>query len=219
MSNDPEIPARDPLVPVVGAVIFASDEPVRPDEIAEALGEVDAVDVEKAIRELEQHCERNEIGLRLEWIAGGVQMATSSGVAESVRRFFRQRNKTRLSAAALETLAIVAYRQPATVPEIQAIRGKDPAAAIRGLLDKKLVRCMGRKKVVGSPMLYGTSREFLVHFGLNSLEDLPDIEDFEQFVEVLEARMPGIVADDDDDETIADAPVEPPPAVEPRGDA
>jgi segregation and condensation protein B len=207
MSNDPETPARDPLVPVVGAVIFASDEPVRPAEIAEALGDVESADVEKAIRELEAHCNRHDIGLRLEWIAGGVQMATSSGVAESVRRFFRQRNKTRLSAAALETLAIVAYRQPATVPEIQAIRGKDPAAAIRGLLDKKLVRCVGRKKVVGSPMLYGTSREFLVHFGLNSLEDLPAIEDFEHFVEVLEARQPDI------------APSEADGTLEQRGDA
>jgi segregation and condensation protein B len=105
-----------------------------------------------------------------------------------VRRFFQQRNRTRLSPAALETLAIVAYRQPVTGPEIQAIRGKDPGAALKGLLDKKLVRCLGRKKVVGSPLLYGTPREFLVHFGLNSLEDLPSIEDFDQFLEVLDAR-------------------------------
>lgn len=182
-------PAPDELVAVVGAVIFASDEPVQPKEIAAALGGVEVAEVEQAIARLETHCGKNSIGVHLEWIAGGVQMATSAAVAPWVRQFFRQRNRTRLSPAALETLAVVAYRQPVTMPEIQAIRGKDPTAAMRGLLERKLVRCLGRKKVVGNPLLYGTAREFLVHFGLNHLDDLPTIEDFDQFVEVLEARQ------------------------------
>ncbi len=105
-------------------------------------------------------------------------MNTPLEVGDSVRQFFRQRNRTRLSLPALETLAIVAYRQPITAPEIHAIRGKDPAAAIKGLLDKKLLRILGRKKVVGSPLLYGTPKQFLHHFGLNTIEDLPSIEDF-----------------------------------------
>ena len=88
--------------------------------------------------------------------------------------------------AALETLAIVAYRQPMTSPEIQAIRGKDPSAALKGLLDKKLVRIVGKKKVVGSPLLYGTSKQFLIHFGLDSLQDLPSMEEFDAFVEAFE---------------------------------
>ena len=101
------------------------------------------------------------------------------------RRFFRQRNRTRLSPPALETLAIVAYRQPVTSPEIQAIRGKDPSAALKGLLDRRLIRIMGKKKVVGNPLIYGSTKEFLVHFGLDTLKDLPSIEEFDAFVGAL----------------------------------
>ena len=97
-----------------------------------------------------------------------------------VRQFFRQRNRTRLSPAALETLAIIAYRQPITVPEIQAMRGVDPSGALKSLLEKSMVRILGRKKVVGNPLLYGTTKQFLVHFALNQLEDLPSIEEFDE---------------------------------------
>jgi len=182
-----EVP--EPLEPAVGAVIFASDEPVLPKEISSALGGVETARVEEAISELERHLERNPLGLQLERIAGGVRIATRPEVGAWVRRFFQERNRTRLSLPALETLAIVAYRQPATAPEIQAIRGKDPSAALKGLLEKRLLRCLGRKKVVGSPLLYGTTKEFLLHFGLDSLDDLPSIEDFDQFLDVLQAQM------------------------------
>jgi segregation and condensation protein B len=181
-----EIP--DPLEPAVGAVIFASDEPVLPTEIASALGGVDLAQIEEAIDWVESHLEHSGLGLQLERVAGGVRIATRPEVGTWVRRFFQERNKTRLSLPALETLAIVAYRQPMTSPEIQAIRGKDPSAALKGLLDKKLIRCLGRKKVVGSPLLYGTTKQFLLHFGLDSLDDLPSIEDFDQFLDVLQAQ-------------------------------
>jgi segregation and condensation protein B len=184
--KDGEVP--EPLEPVVGAVVFASDEPVPPQEICSALGGVEAERVESALRHLERELERSGLGLQLERVAGGVRIATRPEVGSWVRRFFRERNRTRLSLPALETLAIVAYRQPTTAPEIQAIRGKDPTAALKGLLDKKLVRCLGRKKVVGSPLLYGTTREFLLHFGLDGLDDLPSIEEFDQFLDVLQAR-------------------------------
>jgi len=179
-------PLPDPLEPAVGAMIFASDEPVRPQEIAQALGEIAIADVEEAIRSLESQFAHAGVGLYLEWIAGGVRLATRPEVGNWVRQFVRHRNRTRLSLPALETLAISAYRQPITAPEIQAIRGKDPQAAIKGLLEKKLLRCLGRKKVIGSPMLYGTTKEFLVHFGLNSLDDLPSIEEFDQFLGAME---------------------------------
>ena len=198
-------PPRE-LGPAVGAMIFASDEPVRPKQLADALGGVELKQIQKAIQDLDDHFEHSGIGLRLEWIAGGVRLATRPELATWVRQFFRQRNRTRLSLPALETLAIVAYRQPITAPEIQAIRGKDPSAALKGLLDKKLIRILGRKKVVGSPLLYGTANEFLYHFGLNNLEDLPSIEEFDQFLEVLEQRIeasganaeepPDVAADD-----------------------
>ncbi len=179
-------------------MIFAADDPVQLEEISSALGGVDVQQVEEAIRTLERQLDRHGFGLALERIAGGVRFATRPEFAPWVRQFFRQRNRTRLSLAALETLAIVAYRQPVTAPEIQAIRGKDPSAALKGLLDKKLVRGLGRKKVVGSPLLYGTPKEFLIHFGLNSLDDLPSIEDFDQFLDVLDARPEaGVPASDE----------------------
>ncbi len=181
-----ECVSEEDLLKAVGALIFASDEPVQVKEIAGALGGVEKERVSQAIVELEKRFETSETGLLVEWIAGGVRLATRPEVAEWVRQLFRQRNRTRLSLPALETLAIVAYRQPATAPEIQAIRGKDPTASIKGLLDKKLIRTMGRKKVVGNPLLYGTSKHFLIHFGLNSLSDLPSIEEFDQFLGVLE---------------------------------
>ena len=184
-------PAPETLVAAVGAVIFASAEPVEPREIAEAFADVGSEQIEEAIHALEKQYADNRAGLRLERVAGGVRLATRPEVAEWVRQFFRQRNRTRLSPAALETLAIVAYRQPVTSPEIQAIRGKDPSAALKGLLDKKLVRIAGKKKVVGSPLLYGTSKQFLIHFGLDDLKELPSMEEFDAFVEAFEHRDGG----------------------------
>ena len=172
------------LVAVVGAIVFASAEAVPPQELAEAMG-VEAGRISEALDRLEELHSISGSGLLLERIAGGVRLATRPEVGASVRRYFRHRNRTRLSPAALETLAIVAYRQPVTAPEIQAIRGKDPSSALKNLLDKKLVRLLGKKKVVGSPLLYGSTRQFLEHFGLNALDDLPSLEEFDGFVAAL----------------------------------
>jgi segregation and condensation protein B len=176
----------DELAAAVGAILFASGEPVTPKEIAAAIDGVQVQDVREAIETLEKQYTDNQAGLRLEWVAGGVRLSTRPDVAEWVRQFFRQRHRTRLSPAALETLAIVAYRQPVTAPEIQAIRGKDPQGPLKNLLEKKLLKLLGKKKVVGNPLLYGTSKEFLVHFGLNSLGDLPSMEEFDRFVDGLD---------------------------------
>jgi segregation and condensation protein B len=188
-----EAPTAETLLAIVGAVAFATDEPAAADEIASALG-VERGEVEQAIETLRARLARQEIGLVLEAVAGGVRLATRAELAPWVRRFFQHRNRARLSLPALETLAIIAYRQPVTAPEIQAIRGKDPTAALKGLLDRRLVRILGRKKVVGSPILYGTSRDFLLHFGLDDLGDLPRIEEFEQFLGVLEERQSSVHA-------------------------
>jgi segregation and condensation protein B len=185
--SENERPDDELLVPAVGALVFASDEPVEPRELARVLG-VTPSEVTTALDALAERLERAGCGLALEHVAGGARLVTRPELATWLRRLFRERNRSRLSPPALETLAIVAYRQPVTLPEIQAIRGKDPTAAIRGLLEKKLVRILGRKRVVGNPLLYGTSKAFLVHFGLDSLADLPSIEDFDRFIEVLDAR-------------------------------
>jgi segregation and condensation protein B len=173
-------------------------------------------DVEQAIDRLEEIHRESDTGIVVERVAGGVRLATRKDVGPWVRNFFRQRNRTRLSAAALETLAIVAYRQPVTSPEIQAIRGKDPAAALKGLLEKKLVTALGRKKIVGSPLLYGTSRYFLEHFGLDSLADLPSMEEFDQLVGLVESAgatepepSPDEASDDTQQPRDADAEAEP----------
>jgi len=195
--RDVSRPTDDLLIPAVGAAIFASDEPVGAHEIADAFGGMAVEEIEEAIGALEQVLAQSGAGLRVETVAGGYQLSTTPDVSPWVRRFFRQRNRTRLSPAGLETLAIVAYRQPVTAPEIQAIRGKDPSGPLKTLVDKKLLRLLGRKKVVGNPLLYGTSKQFLIHFGLNSLEDLPAIEDFEEFVEALATERPELFATDE----------------------
>jgi len=213
-AEDPEAPpGPEELVSAVEAVVFAAAEPVQASEIAAALGGLVAEQVEQAIEELGRRLDGNGGGLRLERVAGGWRLATRPEVGVWVRRFFRQRNRTRLSPASLETLAIVAYKQPITAPEIQAIRGVDPSHGIKSLLEKRMIRILGRKKVVGNPLLYGTTKQFLVHFALDRLADLPSLEDFDQFVGALSggpgALFPDPEAphplDDGDGEPLAEA--------------
>lgn len=173
------------LIAAVEAVLFAAAEPVHPKEIAAAFEGATEGDVAAAIEALRERYAVGSGGLTVEHVAGAFRLATRPEVGALVRQFFRQRNRTRLSPAGLETLAIVAYRQPITVPEIQAIRGVDPSGALKSLLEKSMVRILGRKKIVGNPLLYGTTKQFLMHFGLNRLEDLPSIEEFDQLVGTL----------------------------------
>jgi segregation and condensation protein B len=122
--------------------------------------------------------ERNG-GLMLREVAGGWQFATRPENHEHVRAFLKSRPSAKLSLAALETLAVIAYKQPITVPEILEIRGVQSSSAIKTLLDKRLIMAKGRKETVGRPMMYGTSKEFLLQFGLRDLSELPNVEDFE----------------------------------------
>lgn len=206
--SETSAPEVDPdvLVAAVEAILFAAAEPVQAREIAAVVGGAAEDRITAAFEALEERYARSGGGLRLERVAGAWRLITSPDVGGLVRQFFRQRNRSRLSSAGLETLAIVAYRQPITAPEIQAIRGVDPSGALRSLLEKKLVRILGRKRVVGNPLLYGTSKQFLIHFGLNRLEDLPSIDDFDQFLGALEAAETPLFADavDDAEEGAAD---------------
>jgi len=119
-------------------------------------------------------------GIMVEEVAGGVRLVTRPELVGWLRRFFEVAGGTKLSMAALETLAIVAYRQPITGPEIQELRSVSPVGVLKTLLERRLVRIAGRKEVVGKPFLYATTREFLIHFGLKSLRDLPPLEEFEE---------------------------------------
>ncbi|HZF07351.1 MAG TPA: SMC-Scp complex subunit ScpB [Thermoanaerobaculia bacterium] len=131
-------------------------------------------------------------GIMAEEVAGGVRLVTRPEMVSYLRRFFDVAGGSKLSMAALETLAIVAYRQPITGPEIQELRSVSPVGVVKTLLERRLVRIVGRKEVVGKPFLYGTTREFLVHFGLNSLKDLPPLEEFEEtFGNLIEGGAEG----------------------------
>jgi len=163
---------------VIEALVFVAEEPLSAKVIAEVLHE-DREIVEQAIQELVQEFNGRAGGLQLREVAGGWQFATRPEYHEHVRAFLRTRPSAKLTLASLETLAVIAYRQPVTVPEILEIRGVQSPSAIKTLLDKKLIVAKGRKEAVGRPMMYGTSREFLMQFGLKDLSELPSIEDFE----------------------------------------
>ena len=176
-------PTRDlsELVAVVEALIFVADEPITSKLIAEVLGE-ERQAIEAAVEQLKQEYENRESGLQIREIAGGWQIATRTEFHEEVRKFLKTRPSAKLSLASLETLAVIAYKQPVTVPEILEIRGVQSASAIKTLLDKRLIVAKGRKETVGRPMQYGTSKDFLLQFGLKDLSELPSIEDFEDLV-------------------------------------
>jgi segregation and condensation protein B len=163
------------------AVLFVAAEPVDRAKLLEIFGSQDRMAAAAALeRVIERYGGGAEKGIQIEEVAGGLRLVTRPELHGYLRKFFEVSGRTRLSMAALETLAIVAYRQPITGPEIQELRGVSPAGVLKTLLEKRLVRISGRKKVVGKPFLYRTTREFLMHFGLESVEDLPPLEEFEE---------------------------------------
>ena len=157
-----EIQSKAERMAITEALIFVSDEPLSAKAIAEVLKE-DREVIEHAIAE----------------VAGGWQFATRPEHHEHVRAFLKSRPSAKLSLASLETLAVIAYKQPITIPEILDIRGVQSPSAIKTLLDKRLIVTKGRKDTVGRPMMYGTSKEFLIQFGLKDLSELPSMEDFQ----------------------------------------
>ncbi len=169
------------LVAIVEALIFVADEPIGAKLLSEILDE-DRESVEAAVEELQREYEARESGLQIREIAGGWQISTRTEYHEDVRKFLKTRPSAKLSLASLETLAVIAYKQPVTVPEILEIRGVQSASAIKTLLEKRLIVTKGHKETVGRPMQYGTSKDFLIQFGLKDLAELPSIEDFEDLV-------------------------------------
>jgi segregation and condensation protein B len=162
---------------VIEALIFVSDEPLSVKAIAEVLKEDKDV-IGETVKALAEEFNGRNSGLQLREVAGGWQLATRPEFHEHVRAFLKTRPSAKLTIASLETLAVIAYRQPVTVPEILEIRGVQSPSSIKTLLDKKLIVAKGRKDTVGRPMMYGTSKEFLLQFGLKDLTELPSVEDF-----------------------------------------
>lgn len=163
------------------AVLFVSNEPVTLDSLAESLGEPKEA-ITAQLDAIKATLEANVGGFMLEQTAGGYRFATRAEHEPILKKYFARKGENRLSIAALETLAIVAYRQPITAPELSDIRGVNSTGVLRTLLERRLIRVAGRKNVVGSPFLYRTTREFLIHFGLNDIRDLPRLEEFGDLV-------------------------------------
>ena len=164
---------------VVEAVLFASDEPLTEARLADII-EIGAKQVRQHIDNLNEKYEANSNAFRIEQIAGGYQMLTLSPYNHWLKKMLRVRSETKLSPAALETLAIIAYKQPVMRADIEAIRGVAVGEIIRALCYKGLVKIVGRAEVVGRPMLYGTTKRFLEIFGLNTLKDLPKVEELKR---------------------------------------
>jgi segregation and condensation protein B len=165
------------IAAVVEAILFTTDSPIAPGKISQ-VGELPGVKaVRESIRALNGRYEQMGCAFRIEEIGGGYQMLTQSRFHDVLERLTKARSDAKLSQAALETLAIIAYRQPILRADVEAIRGVASGEVLRGLLEKNMVKIVGRAEVIGRPMLYGTTRRFLEVFGLGSLEDLPRVEE------------------------------------------
>ena len=171
---------------VIEALLLASEKPLSLDKIREILDNLAPEETLKLIQELKLEYEQANRGIRIIEIAGGFQMITAPNFAPFLKKLFKSRNTERLSKPALETLAIIAYKQPLTRGEIELLRNVNVDGVMKSLVDKNLIRISGRKKVPGNPYVYGTTRLFLEYFGLKSLKDLPRIEEFSALAEKKE---------------------------------
>jgi len=189
------------------AIIYAADEPATVDQLAAALGE-DKLPVKAALDGLISSYASEERGIEIRVVAGGYKMYTKPQHHDVVRRFIKSlRSPLRLSMPALETLAVIAYKQPVTAPEISEIRGVNTSGVISTLLDKKLITAAGRKEVMGRPILYKTSKEFLMRFGLSDLDELPSLKEFEALAREALGTDEGFAAAVSEDELHPDADV------------
>jgi segregation and condensation protein B len=182
------------------AIIYAADEPATIEQLTKALGE-EKLAVQASLDELVASYAAEERGIEIRAVAGGYKLYTKPQQHDVVRRFIKSlRPPLRLSMPALETLAVIAYKQPVTSPEISEIRGVNTSGVISTLLDKHLITTAGRKEVMGRPILYKTSKEFLMRFGLSDLEELPSLKEFEALAREALGSDEGFVAEVASDE-------------------
>ena len=182
------------LKAILEALIFASPEPLTPKAILRILDNEPKEDVEAALADLRRDYDRPG-GLQFVEVAGGFQIVTRPELHEWVRRLFHERTTQKLSVQALETLAVIAYKQPVTALEITEIRGVNTSGVLNTLLERHFIKIVGRKQVVGRPFMYATTKEFLIRFGLKDLDDLPDVAQMSEALgfepPVLVERTPG----------------------------
>src|SRR5271168_2935466 len=164
----------------IEALLFVSEKPVLLDQLKEVFPELKPSEITDLIKQLQEEYVNREAGMVVVEIAGGFQMLSNSHAAAYIREFYKTKTKEKLSRPALESLAIIAYKQPVGRAEVEIIRGVNSDGTIAHLLNKGLIKITGRKEVPGRPFLYGTTKEFLEYFGLKSLEDMPKMEEFVQ---------------------------------------
>jgi segregation and condensation protein B len=165
----------DNIKAVIEALLFASEKPLTLEQIKNVLDSLDTPEVRRLLSEMQAEYESANRGVRIIEIAQGFRMVTAAALAPFLKKLYKQRRVERLSRPALETLAIIAYKQPVTKLEIESIRNVNVDGVMQSLLEKDIIRVAGRKKAPGRPKVYGTTRQFLEYFGLKSLEDLPKI--------------------------------------------
>ncbi len=184
--HSPEFSSLDEKLAFLEAVLFVSRDPLPPARLAEYVGCRDAGEFQSVVEALEARMAGSFRGLSLLRSGGGLQLVTRPELHPVLKHFFAVRAHSRLTIASLETLSIVAYRQPVTIAEISEMRGVNSVGPVKNLLQKKLIRITGRKKVPGRPLLYASTREFLLYFGLNDLSELPSLEELTEMFEEKE---------------------------------
>ena len=170
------------IKPVIEALLFASDSPITVERIRSVIEKVELSRIRECIDELNREYEQQERCFHITEIAGGYQLATKAQFAPWIKKLYKGKRLPRLSAAALETLAIVAFRGPIIRVDIEAIRGVNVEGVLKTLLERKMVTVVGRQEGPGRPLLYATTQDFLIYFGLNSLEDLPRPKELEELM-------------------------------------
>lgn len=200
------------LKSAIEAIVFVSGNPLSLDRLKGIFEDATAEQIEAQVRQLQQEYVERSSGLMIAEVAGGYQLATRPELFGWIRKFKTVKTSTRLSKPALETLAIVAYKQPITRSEVEAIRGVNIGGIMRNLMERRLVKIVGKKDVPGKPMMYGTSLEFLQYFGLKDLSALPTLREFQE-LEAGEEVMEEVPAGGEED----DAPPEETPSAEAAG--
>ena len=173
---------------VIEALLFASEKPLTIEQVKKVLGNLESNEIRKILDELKSEYAEDNRGICITEVAGGFQMITSPNFATFLKKLYKERHLERLSKPALETLAIIAYKQPLTKLEIESLRNVNVDGVMKNLLDKTLIRICGRKKAPGRPFVFGTTRQFLEYFGLKSLDELPKMEDFSNLVKAAETE-------------------------------
>ena len=213
-AQDDALQGRE-LVAVLEALLFVSAEPVPAARLTTVIGAASKADVEQALNVLSQQLAQDGRGIQLVKLAGGYRLVTKPDYAPWLKRLDKAKAVQKLSRSALESLAIIAYKQPLVRAEIEEIRGVETSGVLRTLLERKLVRIVGRKEVPGRPIMYGTTKFFLEHFGLQDIAQLPPLREFKELGEAEQALLPiedttsvvEVATVDAESQTFIDSPV------------